>query len=63
MLPVAGLLAVGGRGTTGFAVVLTLAGGVIILLFVGVGARLPQFIADPLRDAVWPLWRGDPVPP
>ena len=34
----------------------------MILLFQGVGARLPQYVADPLRDAVWPVWRGDPLP-
>ena len=41
------------------AVVLALAGGVLMLLFQGVGARIPQDIPDPLVQAVWPLWRGD----
>ncbi len=63
LLPVAALLAVGGRKATWTVVVLMLAGGVLILLFQGVGVRLPQDIMNPLREAVWPLWRGDPVPP
>jgi hypothetical protein len=41
----------------------TLAGGVLMLLFQGVGARIPQDVADPLVDLVWPLWTGlDPLP-
>jgi len=62
MLPVAALLAVGGRTATLAAVVLTLAGAVLMLLFQGVGARIPNPIDDPLLDAVLPLWRGDPLP-
>ncbi len=63
MLPVAGLLAVGGRGTTFLAVVLTLIGAVLILLFEAVGARVPDAVARPLVEGVWPLWRGDrPLP-
>ena len=62
MLPVAALLAVGGRWATIAAVLLTLAGGVLMLLFQGVGARIPNPIEDPLLDAVLPLWRGDPLP-
>ncbi|MBV8557505.1 MAG: hypothetical protein JO116_18235, partial [Planctomycetaceae bacterium] len=62
MLPVAALLATGGPKATWAAVVLALAGGVLVLLFQGVGARIPQDIPDPLGQAVWPLWRGDPVP-
>jgi hypothetical protein len=60
MLPVAAVLASGGRGATWAAVVLALAGGVLMLLFQGAGARIPQDIADPLRQMVWPLWRGAP---
>ncbi|HMB07482.1 MAG TPA: hypothetical protein VKP69_27595 [Isosphaeraceae bacterium] len=63
MLPVAALLAAGGRGAACAAALLALAGGALMLLFQGVGARIPQDIADPLRDAVWPLWHGDPLPP
>jgi hypothetical protein len=62
MLPVAALLAVGGHKTAWLAAALTLAGGILILLFLGIGGRIPQYIADPLREAVWPLWRGDPLP-
>ncbi|HEY2157337.1 MAG TPA: hypothetical protein VGH33_17040 [Isosphaeraceae bacterium] len=73
MLPVAGLLAVGGRAATAVAVILTLMGAVVILLFQGVGARvpnpiddLPPGIVDPLREpltkAVLPIWRGEPLP-
>jgi hypothetical protein len=63
MLPVAALLAVGGRGTTVLAIVLAIAGGAIILQFEAIGARVPHDIARPWRDGVWPLWRGDkPLP-
>ena len=63
VLPIAALLAVGGRATAGIALALALVGGVVILLFQGVGARVPDPIARPLIDAVWPLWRGDtPLP-
>jgi hypothetical protein len=63
MLPVAGMLAVGGRLTTLLAVLLALAGAVIILQFEAIGARVPDFVARPLVDGVWPLWRGDrPLP-
>jgi len=63
MLPVAALLAVGGRPATALAVALGLAGGVVILMFQAIGARVPDGIARPLVDAVWPLWRGDrPLP-
>jgi hypothetical protein len=62
MLPVAAFLATGGRWATTIAIVLALAGGILMTLFLGVGARIPETVADPLRDVVWPLWRGDPVP-
>jgi hypothetical protein len=69
MIPVAGLLGLLPRGSpaarvaTGFAIVLTVAGGGVMLLFQGVGARIPHDVPDPLVDVVWPLWRGDPLPP
>jgi hypothetical protein len=45
------------------AIVLGLAGGVLMLLFQGVGARVPQFVHDPLFEIVLPLWRGaSPLP-
>lgn len=62
MLPVAGLLAVGGRGATCAAVALALAGAALMLLFQGVGGAIPSDVGDPLRDAVWPLWRGEALP-
>ncbi|MDR3637571.1 MAG: hypothetical protein P4L84_27445 [Isosphaeraceae bacterium] len=67
MLPVAGLLARGGRGPVAAAVVLGLAGACLIFLFLGVGGRIPhQYpggeLRDPLLQVVWPLWRGDPLP-
>ncbi len=33
-----------------------------MFLFAGVGGRIPDAIARPLVDGVWPLWRGDPLP-
>lgn len=67
MLPVAALLARGGRGTLATAIVLILAGGGLMLLFLGVGGRIPHqypggALRDPLLQVVWPLWRGDPIP-
>ncbi|AGA25924.1 hypothetical protein Sinac_1545 [Singulisphaera acidiphila DSM 18658] len=63
MLPVAATLAAGGVLTTWIAVGLALAGGVLMLLFQGIGAHVPQFIADPLLDVVLPLWSGADLPP
>ncbi len=63
MLPIAALLAVRGRLASLVAVILSIGGGAVILLFQGVGARVPDPIASPLTSAVWPLWRGDtPLP-
>ncbi len=65
MLPVAALLAGHSkvaRAATLVALCLALAGGVEMLLFQGVGGRVPQDIGDPLAEAVWPLWRGAPLP-
>jgi hypothetical protein len=63
MVAVAALLAVGGRVISVPAIGLTVAGWLILTLFLGVGGRLPQDIADPLPQVVWPFWRGDPIPP
>ena len=65
MLPVAALLS--GDSTlskvaTWLTLALALAGGVEMLLFQGAGGRVPHDIADPLVQAVWPLWSGGPVP-
>jgi len=66
MLPVAGLLAGTtrlARVATIIAMALALTGGAEMLLFQAVGGRMPQFVSDPLRDAVWPLWTtGNPLP-
>ncbi len=67
MIPVAALLAGGSRLAriaALAAVLLAVAGGAEMLLFQGVGGRIPQFVAHPLRDGVWPLWiSGGPLPP
>jgi hypothetical protein len=66
MLAVAGLLAGDSPRARAGAVtglVLALAGGVLMLMFQAVGARIPPFIGAPLREVVWPIWRGDsPLP-
>jgi hypothetical protein len=61
MLPVAGLLAVGGRLATTLAVILGLIGWILVTSFLGVGGRVPPEIDRPMRDFVWPAWRGDPM--
>ncbi len=66
MIPVAAVLSSQGRfagPATWFAVALALAGGVLLFLFQGVGARVPQDVHAPLRAVVWPLWTGrEPLP-
>jgi hypothetical protein len=65
ILPVAALLAGDSRparAATIMVLILALAGGLEMLLFQGVDGRVPQDISDPLAGAVWPLWRGEPVP-
>jgi hypothetical protein len=63
MLPIAGLLAVGGRFASVLTLVTAVLGGVIVLQFEAIGARVPQFIERPWIDGVWPLWRGNkPLP-
>ncbi len=63
LLPVAALLATGGRATTALAIVLAVLGGLVMLQFVAIGARVPQDIGRPWLDGVLPLWRGDkPLP-
>lgn len=52
-----------GKAFLALAVGSTIAGGVLMLLFQGVGARIPQDVADPLVEVVWPLWTGrTPLP-
>jgi hypothetical protein len=65
MVPVAGLLAMPGwwsRPALAAAMGLALVGGVLMLLFQGVGARVPQDVRAPLTDLVWPLWIGADLP-
>lgn len=62
MVPVAAVLAEPGRVAVWAAAVLALAGAALMLLFQGVGARIPHFVADPLFDVVLPLWRGADLP-
>jgi hypothetical protein len=60
-LPVAALLAGESRGArvaACAALFLSLAGGVLMLLFQGVDGRIPPFLSDPLFQGVWPLWTG-----
>lgn len=61
MLPVAGLLARRGWWIDGIALSLAILGGVLMLMFVAVGARIPQYYLDPLVEVVLPLWRGETV--
>lgn len=61
-LAVAPVLATGNRPAVAAAVLLVSMGGVEMLLFGGVGGRVPDAIARPLVEGVWPLWRGDPLP-
>ncbi len=74
MIGVAGVLGafdvkhVAGKVVTGLALALSLAGGVLMLLFQGVGGRIPDEVygeplRSPLRAIVWPLWSGARVPP
>lgn len=63
MIGVAGLLAAGGRWASIPAALLATAGGVVILLFQGVGAQLPQDVTDPITQIVLPHWLGEPVAP
>ena len=61
MIPVAATLCGESRWrwlALGLAIVLAVAGGILMLLFQGVGARIPQDLDRPLRDFVWPLWTG-----
>jgi hypothetical protein len=58
MLPVAAMLSVRRRAVWALAVVLALAGAVLMLFFQGVGGRVPHDIANPVRDFVWPIWSG-----
>ena len=66
MLPVAALLSGKSRGATvatAAAVILALAGGLLMLVFQSVGGRIPQDYTDPLVQTVWPVCSGEvPLP-
>jgi hypothetical protein len=66
ILPVAALLAGNShRATlaTTIALLLALAGGALMLMFQSVGGRIQSDYADPLVQAVWPIWTGQvPLP-
>ena len=65
VLPIAGLLSGEGllsRAATWLALALAFAGAIEMLLFQGVDGRVPHDIVDPLFEAVWPLWTGQPLP-
>ncbi len=62
VLTVAQSLAVAPRWVIVVAIVLSIFGWMEMSLFVGIGGRIPDPIARPLRDAVWPLWTGAPLP-
>jgi hypothetical protein len=63
MLPAAALLGTGKRWPTAVGVVLAVAGGVLMLLFVSIGGRIRQEIDDPLLQVVLPHWTGRPLQP
>ena len=51
----------------GLAMLLALAGALVGLICVGVGARIPEslfneLLKDPITGVVWPLWCGTPIP-
>jgi hypothetical protein len=63
MLPIAAFLAAAGRWGTTLAVALTLIGCVLMLLFQGVGGRIPHEFHDPLQEVVLRRWGGGPLQP
>lgn len=62
MLAVGACLANGPKWLFPFAFVLGVLGWIEMTLFLGVGARIPDPIDRPLRDAVLPLWSGAALP-
>ncbi len=67
ILPIAALLDGNGIPSRTFATLtltLTLTGAAIMLLYQGADGRVPHDIANPIRDALIPLWtQNSPVPP
>jgi len=62
LLAVAGLLANGGRWVFRICLALAAAGGILMLMFVAIGARVPQDFLDPLFEVVIPIWKGETIP-
>ncbi len=62
LLAVAGLLAQSAAWMLALAIVMTTLGWLEMTFFLAVGGRIPDPIAQPLLDGVWPLWAGEPVP-
>ncbi len=71
MIAVAAALGTFRRWATVAATLLALTGGVEMLMFQGVGGRIPAAaeadasaspLRHPFREVVLPLWRGDPIP-
>jgi hypothetical protein len=61
MVPVAAVMAGTGpwsRAVFRLAAMLSAFGAILMLLYQGVGARIPQDVPTPLRSIVWPLWTG-----
>ena len=58
MIGVAGALASGGRPALVVGLLLASFGAALMLLFVGVGAQMPQWWPDPLVEVAWPHWSG-----
>ena len=64
MMPVAAVLGeTGPRGRVALwlAILLGLAGAVLDAPLPGSRCPIPHFVADPLFEVVWPLWRGEPT--
>lgn len=61
MLPVAAWVGQPGRWRAVVLAGLAAGGAVLMLGFVAVGGRVPQFFNDPLLEVVWPLWVGRPI--
>ena len=62
MLPVAALLARGGRGLTVAALALAGFGWLVVFSCLIIGGRLPQSFLDPVLEVVIPLIRGETIP-
>ncbi len=61
-IPVAAVLADGGKAVSILATGLALVGVVLNFLCQSVGGRIPETISEPVSAAILPLWRGKIVP-